>query len=119
MGAGRSLLGGEILLLYEGRSGFESMSVGVVGNGKVALFWSDVWVGGVALRDMFSRLFDLSLLKEVYVFDMCQLGWGRRVRLGSGGGGCLRGRRRWWGNFVFYLKMCLCRLTKRTRGFGT
>jgi len=48
----------------------------VVGNGKLTMFWSDVWVGGVAFRECFSRLFDLSLLKEVSVFDMCQLGWG-------------------------------------------
>jgi hypothetical protein len=47
-----------------------------VGNGKLTLFWSDVLVGGVALREQFSRLFDLSHLKEVYVFDMRQLGWG-------------------------------------------
>jgi len=40
------------------------------------MFWLDVWVGGVAFRDMFSRLFDLTLLKEVSVFEMSQLGWG-------------------------------------------
>jgi len=48
-----------------------------VGNRKLTMFWSDVWVGGVALRERFSRLFDLSLLKEVSVFGMCQLGWGK------------------------------------------
>ena len=32
-----------------------------VGNGKLTLFWSDMWVGGVALRDRFSRLFDLKI----------------------------------------------------------
>jgi hypothetical protein len=47
-----------------------------VGNGKLTMFWSDVWVGGVALRERFSRLFDLSCFNEVSVFDMCQLGWG-------------------------------------------
>jgi len=77
----------------------------VVGNGKLTMFWSDVWVGGVAFRERFSRLFDLSLFKELSVFDMCQLGWGRVVRLGSGGGGCLRGRRRLWGNYIYCLKM--------------
>jgi hypothetical protein len=48
----------------------------VVGNGKLTMSWSDVWVGGVALRERFGRLFDLSLLKEVSMFDMRQLGWG-------------------------------------------
>ena len=76
-----------------------------VGNGKLTSFWSDVWVGGVAFRERFSGLFDLSLFKEVSVFDMCQLGWGRKVMRGSGGGGCLCGRRSWWGNFVYYFKM--------------
>lgn len=47
-----------------------------VGNGKLTLFWSDVWVGGVSFRDRFNRLFDLSVFKGVSVFDMCQLGWG-------------------------------------------
>ena len=40
------------------------------------MFWSDVWVGGMTFRERFSRLFDLSLLKDVSVFDMCQVGWG-------------------------------------------
>ena len=34
------------------------------------------WVGGVAFRDRFSRLFDLSTLKEVTASEMCSLGWG-------------------------------------------
>jgi len=33
-------------------------------------------VGEVSLRDRFPRLFDLSLFKDLSVFDMCQLGWG-------------------------------------------
>jgi len=33
----------------------------VVGNGKLAMFWSDVWVGGMTFRERFSRLFDLDL----------------------------------------------------------
>jgi len=48
----------------------------VVGDGKLTMFWSDVWVGGVAFRDRFNRMFDLSLTNEVSVIDMCQLGWG-------------------------------------------
>ena len=47
-----------------------------VGNGKSTMFWSDVWIDGVALKESFSRLFDLSLVKEVSVFEMSQLGWG-------------------------------------------
>ena len=37
-------------------------------NRKHTLFWSDVWVGGVSFRDMFSKLFELSMLKEELVF---------------------------------------------------
>jgi len=47
-----------------------------IGNGKSTLFWSDVWVGGVSFRNRFSRLFDLSVFKGEYVFQMCRLGWG-------------------------------------------
>jgi len=47
-----------------------------VGNGKQIVFWSDVWIGGMSFRERFSRLYDLSLLKDKSVFDMCQLGWG-------------------------------------------
>jgi len=36
----------------------------------------DWWVGGVSLRDRFSRLFELSMSKWVSIFDMFQLGWG-------------------------------------------
>jgi len=70
----------------------------VIGSGKNTLFWLEVWVGEVSLRDRFPRLFDLSLFKDLSVFDMCQLGWGWRVRLGRGGGGFWRGKRRRWGN---------------------
>jgi len=47
-----------------------------VGNGNHTLFWMDVWFGGVSFRDRFSRLYDLSVFKGEYVFDMSQLGWG-------------------------------------------
>jgi len=42
-----------------------------LGNGKKMHFWSDVWLGGVSLRDRFRRLYDLSMLKELSVFYMC------------------------------------------------
>jgi len=47
-----------------------------VGDDKNTLFGTDVWVGGVSLRDRFNRLYDLSMLKEKSVFSMCTLGWG-------------------------------------------
>jgi len=47
-----------------------------VGDDINTLFWIDVWVGGVSLRDIHSRLFDLLTLKEVSVSAMCNLGWG-------------------------------------------
>ena len=46
----------------------------VIRSGKNTLFWSDVWMGEVSLRDSFPRLFDLSLFQDLSVFDMCQLG---------------------------------------------
>jgi hypothetical protein len=77
----------------------------VVGNGRVTRFWTDVWVGGLLFGDRFYRLFDLSLNKKLCVFDMCQLGWGRMERRGSGGVGCLLGRASRWGSSVYYFKL--------------
>ena len=47
-----------------------------MGDGKQTNFWSDVWIGGVSLKERFSILFELSVDKWVSVFDMFQLGWG-------------------------------------------
>jgi len=52
-------------------------------------------VGEVSFRVRYSGLFDLCMYKEESVSRMCQLGWGRRVRRGAGGGGCLHGKRSW------------------------
>jgi len=52
-------------------------------------------VGEVSFRVRYPRLFDLSMYKEESVSRMCQLGWGRRVRRGAGGGGCLHEKRSW------------------------
>jgi len=89
-----------------------------VGNGRTTLFWSDVWSGRVSFRVRFSRLFELSVLKEESVLEMSQLGWGRVVRRGDGGGGCSCGRRRWWGNSFYCLLMLLCRSIRKINGFG-
>jgi len=32
-------------------------------------------MGGLSIREMFSRLYDFSLFKDKSVFYMCQLGW--------------------------------------------
>ena len=48
----------------------------VLGNGKHTLFWSDVRCGEGSFRVRFSRLFELSELKDISVFDMYHLGWG-------------------------------------------
>ena len=44
-------------------------------DGTKALFWTDVWVGELSLRDRFSRLYELSLLKGETVAAMRALGW--------------------------------------------
>jgi len=47
-----------------------------VGNGRNTRFWVDGWLGGVAFSVRFSRLYDLSLDREVSVSDMFQGEWG-------------------------------------------
>jgi len=47
-----------------------------LGDGKNTLFWTDVLVGGVSFSVRFNRLYELSMLKSVSVFDMHSLGWG-------------------------------------------
>lgn len=47
-----------------------------VGDGRHTYFWSDVWIGGVASRDRFRRMYDLSVSKWLSVANMFQSGWG-------------------------------------------
>ena len=42
-----------------------------VDDGKPTFFLSNVWIGGVSLRVRFSRLYELSKYKEMFVFEMC------------------------------------------------
>jgi len=72
---------------------YEENACRKVGIGTNTLFCSYRWVGRVPLRERFSRLFNLAVDKWVSVADMEALGWGRAVRLGSGGVVCCVGRR--------------------------
>ena len=65
----------------------------VVGNGRSSYFWTDPWLGGIALAVRFRRLYDLSVNRHCTVEDMHVLGGRREVRLGSGVGGCGIGRK--------------------------
>jgi len=47
-----------------------------LGDGKNTLFWTDEWVCGVSFSVRFNRLYELSVVKSVSVFDMHLLGWG-------------------------------------------
>jgi len=47
-----------------------------LGDGKNTLFWTDEWVSGVSFNVRFNRLYELSGVKSVSVFDMHLLGWG-------------------------------------------
>lgn len=51
-------------------------------------FWTDPWIGGVALAVRFRRLYELSVNKHCTMEDMFGLGRGKREMLGSGEGGC-------------------------------
>lgn len=47
-----------------------------MGNGRSAFFWTDPWLGGVALAVRFRCLYELSVNKHSTVEDMFALGWG-------------------------------------------
>jgi hypothetical protein len=46
----------------------------IVGNGRDTFFWTDLWVGGIALSVQFRRLYDLSVNKNCTVEEMAGLG---------------------------------------------
>ena len=64
-----------------GNGWFSESVVRRVGDGEATLFWHDRWCGDVALRERFSRLFNLALNKSITVKDMFLHGWGE----GEGG----------------------------------
>jgi hypothetical protein len=83
----------EVVKIRDGIRGSDSgwfweSVVRCVGDGEATLFWHDRWCGDVALRERFSRLFDLALNKSITVKDMFSLGWGEGEVVGSGVGGC-------------------------------
>ncbi|XP_071689152.1 uncharacterized protein [Rutidosis leptorrhynchoides] len=43
-----------------------------LGDGRDALFWEDVWIGDVALKNKFARLFRLDNNQDAYVNDRVQ-----------------------------------------------
>ncbi|MCH95243.1 cysteine-rich receptor-like protein kinase, partial [Trifolium medium] len=47
----------------------------MIGNGVDTLFWTDPWLGGVPLRVLFGRLFELSNCQTSTVAVMYALGW--------------------------------------------
>lgn len=72
-----------------GGSWFRDSVTKTVGNGKSTFFWTDPWIGGVALAVRFRRLFELSVNKYCTVEDMFGLGWGEE-------GGAWQWRMRLW-----------------------
>ncbi|KEH41147.1 hypothetical protein MTR_1g044185 [Medicago truncatula] len=53
---------------------FDDNTRRVVGNGRNTFFWIDNWLGGAPLKLQFSRLYELSVLKECSMEDMARLG---------------------------------------------
>jgi hypothetical protein len=47
-----------------------------VDNGEQTNFWRDEWLGDESLNINFSRLFELSVDKNILVTDMYRRGWG-------------------------------------------
>ncbi|GAU49699.1 hypothetical protein TSUD_181970 [Trifolium subterraneum] len=57
-----------------------------VGDGSDTFFWTYLWVDGTPLCERFGRLYALAETKRCTVAEMFSLGWGRKGRLGCGGG---------------------------------
>ena len=47
----------------------------VIGDGNKMFLWSDVWIRDGALCVRYTRLFELTKTKKVFVCDMAFLGW--------------------------------------------
>jgi len=82
MGGGGLPLGGRRLsacVMEEGGvegSWFRDNVTKTVGNGRGTFFWTDPWLGGVALAVRFRRLYELCVNKHSTVEKMFVLGWG-------------------------------------------
>jgi len=60
----------------EGGRWFEESISKCLGNDFNNFFWSDCWVGTVSLMEIFRRLYDLSIHKDLSAGEMHALGWG-------------------------------------------
>ena len=47
----------------------------VVGNGKRTRFWEDLWLGDIPLCQRFSRLYNLTLSKNVLIAEVFETNW--------------------------------------------
>ncbi|GAU39488.1 hypothetical protein TSUD_279090 [Trifolium subterraneum] len=89
-----------------------------VGDGLETFFWTDLWLGGVPLRERFMRLFDLSVYQYNTVAEMSSLGWEVGGMRGCGGDSCGCGRRRCWESVRLYFTISLRRLSVMIGGSG-
>ena len=89
-----------------------------VGNGMDTYFWTDPWIGGIPLAVRFSRLFELSVVKNSR-WGLCCLWMWRKVGVrGSGGGGCGCGRRTCYESVGCCCLMLFCRFKVLIDGGG-
>ena len=72
----------------EGGSWFEESISIRLGNVFNTCFWSDCWMGAVTFMERFSRLYDLSMHKDLTVGAIHALGWDEDGGPGAGGVDC-------------------------------
>jgi hypothetical protein len=58
----------------------------ITGNGEETIFWEDVWIGAIPLKERFPRLYNLTFSVYITVAKVFVEGWG-----------CIRFRRVLWG----------------------
>lgn len=46
-----------------------------VGNGKMIMFWTDIWCDGIIMAERYKNLYNVTTNKEVMVADVYRTGW--------------------------------------------
>ncbi|XP_068487140.1 uncharacterized protein [Phaseolus vulgaris] len=97
----------EVWASKDWRDKFEDRVKWELDNGKSILFWEDVWMGNIALKGIFPRLFSLSLNKESLLEDC-----------GNWSNGVWKWNLEWRRSLFEWEKTHVCQLYEEVSGLG-